>query len=548
MTNTPDNASHHNNDDQDTLFSQSELESLLNRYINGELDTHMKEWVSGLLDKYPEYMALYTQLSGHTPLDSDMDTDELDETVVCINEVEIDSTETTTATVSNSIDSLLEESVASVGDDLPDMWSTISDTLTEDANAPVADYNDEYISAYYDQELLPEDPSAEEFEQQLFNNDEANQVLAVMSDTSETVRQFYLRIEENCTLDITTDVMATYAASPIEETETTSEAVIADDAEAVAISDNAALLYGNILDEDVEIDAKVVTLSAYIDDHLLAKDRRLMVNLLEDDAEAKSLFLSFSSLSQHLQAHARKLEQQVPDFWPEVAEQLEAQGVINSNATPLNSTDDELFLDDNVASFSEAKKKRAFKKRWLALPLATAAAVGLLVFGGVPNLNPSPQATQIAAYSSNLPARDVVARAEMSNEALEDASEQPSKNMFQNAMDGISSLLGGNKSAERMEQMLANGELDESDLSDMDRNTIASLPSSGSLGKAHNNMDTIDGVPANGGYLSEDVASNSPNSVPIRVDGRQSPSAEAYLFKTLQEDMPEDEVRVIMGL
>ncbi|HEY9746537.1 MAG TPA: hypothetical protein V6C99_10010 [Oculatellaceae cyanobacterium] len=170
------------------------------------------------------------------------------------------------------------------------IWKNIASQLAADSAAPKADYDFEFISAYYDGELDSDDPARASFEAQLLHNDQANRMLADVGMVSEAVRRFGYRLEEACDVDVTEQVMAAFR----EET-----------------------------GEAEPVPAAVEMISAFVDQALSPKEIIELNRLLEQDDSLKKCLSDFNRLSDAIRFLAEKLEAQAPgDFWQSIQEKL----------------------------------------------------------------------------------------------------------------------------------------------------------------------------------------------------------------------------------
>lgn len=171
------------------------------------------------------------------------------------------------------------------------VWENLFKQLQEDQHAELMDVDPEFICAYYDHEIPAHDPQLKTFESQLFRNREANDMLGGMAQVSEAVRQFSYRLEESCTLDISQQVMAAYRNE-----------------------------LG--LGEDAPNNPTLELLSAHVDQELSGKEQIEANRLIENDPAARETVRLFSQLSERIQAISEELQQQAPDLWPAVQQQL----------------------------------------------------------------------------------------------------------------------------------------------------------------------------------------------------------------------------------
>ncbi len=288
-------------------YSIAEIQLLISQYLDGEMSADRIAEIDALLDRFPPYKTEFLRLQA----------------------------------IRNHVQTALNPEAIPESDPTP-LWQKLARQLQSDAQADVLDCDPEFVSAYYDHEISPSDPALQAFEAQLYNNEEANRLLAELGQVSDAIRQFGYRMEEACTLDITQQVMAAYRA----EQEV------------------------GILLEEIPPNPKAETVSAFADQELSPREIIEANRLIESDENARQMLNQFSQLSEGIQSVSSQIQAQAPDLWPHIKETLTK----------------ELADKPNVASLQDARKKRLNSALKLAVP---AAAAAILILLSMPSLKTS---------------------------------------------------------------------------------------------------------------------------------------------------------------
>lgn len=246
--------------DQRPPLSQEEFQALLSQYLDGTLTDDEKRTVQLLLETHPDYQKEYSRLL------------QLRGTI-------------------GQLQRNLEP-----GKDGPDLWQDISQQLAADRQAPVGQYDFEFISAYYDNQVSRTDPERQAFEAQLYNNDDASRTLGEIDQLSTALRGYGHRLEENCTFEASARVMAAYRG----ETGGVAAARPSDES----------------------IDPVLADLSAYADQELSGKDVIRVNRLLETDPQLKRTLIFYNLLSDRMRFIHHALVEQAPDLWPALAPEV----------------------------------------------------------------------------------------------------------------------------------------------------------------------------------------------------------------------------------
>lgn len=311
---TPDNNQTLSADDQ----------SLISQYLDDELDASAAKTVRENIESNPAWRNYYHQLK-----------------TLSLNLATADGDNETT--------------------DNSNLWANISGQLNQDTNADILAVDEEFISAYYDNEIPTSDPEYTAFEAQLYKNDEANRALGNVQVISETIRQFGYRLEESCTLDITESVMTAYQQ---ELTQGHGE-----ETTVIELPD---------VPDDVE------TISAFMDGELSARDTMTLNGRMEAEVALKETLSSMQAVQDRFADINTQLMEQISDdtlrVWPNIETQV-AEHIENHKKTlPF-------------ARMTPVKK---------AGSIAAVAAVAFLLISGTPLAFMNPSQTSNVGNNSSL--------------------------------------------------------------------------------------------------------------------------------------------------
>lgn len=319
-------------------YSLPEIRLLLSEYLDGGLEPDKVVEIELLIEQYPQYKEELLKLQA--------------------------SRDALRSTMTRHMEGDLQFSKASDA-----VWQSIAKKLEADAGTAPASFDEEFISAYYDGEIPKSDPAFQAFESQLYNNPESNRMLAGFGSVSEVVRQFGYRLEESCTVDVTRQVMDTYMT---EEGLMPAEAVSASLGASKAVEGAPDSLEG-------DSNSMAETVSAYFDQELNARETIEANRLIENDPAARRLLGRFNWISEQIRSVVSQIQEQAPDFWPPIHEELERQ------------------LDDGtVVPFNREKRVKGMLR--IALP---AAAAAILVILALPVTQMTPGTANETAYKSS---------------------------------------------------------------------------------------------------------------------------------------------------
>lgn len=320
-------------------YSLNEIRLLLAQYLDGALDADQLVTVELLLDSHPQAQA------------------------------ELLKIQETRGLLQHSLHPEKELKFSRVSDNT---WKNIAKQLESDGQSEPANYDFEFISAYYDGEL--DNEACQEFESQLLQNDDANQKLANVNAISEMLRQFGYRQEEACTLDLTKQVMQAYQAE--------SEATQSEFEEAVS--------------------PQIEMLSAFVDEELPAKEIIALNRLLEQNPVERKRLAHFHQLSDAIQSVVEQLLFRAPNnFWPQIKPQVQ---------------DDTQKQRGKVLPFGKQQSNASSIFQKFAIPMAAAAVLVLLSIPSLrensfmPETSNSPASrynhVQLASVPMNVPHAD----------------------------------------------------------------------------------------------------------------------------------------------
>src|SRR5205085_7047470 len=129
------------------------------------------------------------------------------------------------------------------------------------------------------------------FESQLYSNEDANRFLAGFGQVSDAIRQMGYRLENNCTVNLTEQVMAAFIQEQNPE---------------------------DLPEDNLPADNQLVLLSAYADQELSPRETIEVNRLIESEENARSTLRNFNWISEQIQSLSLQLQAQVPDFWPKI--------------------------------------------------------------------------------------------------------------------------------------------------------------------------------------------------------------------------------------
>lgn len=456
-------------------YSAAQIRSMLVQYLDGALGSEQMAEIDGLIERYPHYKAELLKLQA------------------------------VRGTVHESLGHQ-EPEVLQFSKVSDQAWKNIARQLEEDSQAPLLPADPEFISAYYDHEIHTP-TERQQFEAQLFRNDEANRLLADIGQISETVRQFGYRLEESCTLDITARVMGALAA----------EQQLGD----------------------IQVDGQTEMLSAFFDQQLTTKETMEATRLIESDPSARRAIAVFSRLSEQIHSITNQIQEQAPDLWPQVKTALEREPA------------------GKVLPFG----KRAYPIRGaarIAIPVAAAAVLLLFLAPGLLQTAPVTQNTlmqsRLAAPASSVStdSMDSAAPALQANRMEAKTKSREIATVPVNYRTSAGPLMqsesdmaipaeaaaggaGGNISADSagMSAPAAAPMLDEKVQAKMEsRADMAAAP-----------------MPQKIAAAPESPMPAAKPSARAKAGSRRqaSPSSEEYLFKALSEQMPNEDISTILG-
>jgi|GEM_PF-4889517 len=316
-------------------YSIAEIRLLLSQYLDGALEPEQMVDLDALMAQFPQYKEEFLKLQA----------------------------------TRNAIQSSLERATETPElhfTKISDMvWKNIESRLEADRECEPQDYDAEFVSAYYDGQIPAEDPQRQAFEGQLYQNTEANRLLAEIGQISDVVRQFGYRLETNCPADVTAQVMAAFLQEQSQEHSTAS-------AEAPES------------DLDTPVDADLEMISAYADQELTARETIEVNRLIESRQDAREALARFNHLSERLQLFSERLQAQAPDVWPALEPVLQRTTAEGGIVVPID----------------RAKRLKNILK--IAMP-ATAAAVLLLVsLSGIGGNNATGAGSRVALNTGNV--------------------------------------------------------------------------------------------------------------------------------------------------
>jgi hypothetical protein len=243
-------------------YSLVEIRILLSQYLDGALEPAQVIEIDGLMVQFPHYKEAFLKLQAARDA------------------------------IQTSLEKAVENPVELRYTKISDMtWKNIAQRLDEDRQALSKNYDAEFISAYYDRELPAEDPDLQAFESQLYSNEDANRLLAGFGQVSDAIRQMGYRLENNCTVDLTEQVMAAFIQEQNPE---------------------------SLPEDNLPADNQLALLSAYADQELSPRETIEVNRLIENEENARSTLRNFNWISEQIQSLSLQLQTQVPDFWPKI--------------------------------------------------------------------------------------------------------------------------------------------------------------------------------------------------------------------------------------
>jgi hypothetical protein len=376
------------------------------------------------------------------------------------------------------------------------LWDQIVGQLALDQQtAPLSSISAEWVSAYVDGEISRQDLERETFEGQLARNDEANRLLADLTQVSESVKQFGYRQENACTVDITQAVMAAYQAE-----------LSGGKSEAASENLDESLPLLNMRWDDWEL------LSAFTDEALSPREIIQATQLIESSDAVRANLAKLNHLSEQIQRVGQQMQSQAPDLWPAVHEALKA-------------------LPESEKVVPLARKGRPSWLRRAAVPLAASLLLGMLY---LPNLNFSSMNKQ----SEKAPASSPVAQAES---VQSDLAQQPAASR---ELASVPMSARTQTHAADLTQSLDAATLDDTTAGN-------AIPVAAPAARSSVEPAPAVKLQALKPILEKPaVADNSISSSVIPADAaapRKSPSSEAYLFDSLSRQAPDEEISNILG-
>ncbi len=99
--------------------------------------------------------------------------------------------------------------------DFTSLWSDIESELQHDievGHGSEHEFDEVFLSAYTDGELLPDDPEVKTFEQGLIHRSDVSKQMGELNALSDLLRGYTYRAEASCTLDVVKEVITTFQA------------------------------------------------------------------------------------------------------------------------------------------------------------------------------------------------------------------------------------------------------------------------------------------------------------------------------------------------
>ncbi len=408
-------------------YSIAEIRILLSQYLDGALQPERMVELDTLMEQFPHYKEELIQLQAARGL------------------------------VQNSMENALEEPTLRYNKISDLVWKNIAGQLEADQQTAPGDYDAEFISAYYDGEIAADDLALKAFEAQLYQNAEANRVLAELGHVSDAIRQFGYRQEENCAIDLTAQVMAALAA------------------------DTNAALGSAILAEDATLNPELEMISAYADQELTPRETIEANRLIESQPQSRLALSHFTRISEWIQSISQQLQAQAPDVWPYLEPILQKSPQEGGIVVPFD------------------RQKRLKNILRIAVPAAAAVFVVFLAFSGL-RMTPAGQASPSANAAS-------------ANE--------------------LASVPVGSLGRQSMRFSSPQQDGDALDVSAV-MDSRASLPR-----PLKPVLEPSPKIAARSGAAAGEESAVDPNE--------RTPSSEEYLFKALNEQMPEEDISNIIG-
>ncbi|WP_373531893.1 hypothetical protein [Vampirovibrio sp.] len=369
------------------------------------------------------------------------------------------------------------------------IWDTIAERLQADRQTGLRVFDPEFVSAYYDGEISAVDSEFIEFETQLFHNAKANEMLAQVGEISERVRQWGYRLESSCSVNFTDSVMSTFLA------ETGRDGLSG------------------------EAPATVALLSAYADQALTPRETIEANRLIESDPQAKLTLTHFNQLSEWVQSVSEQIQSQAPDFWPAIAQ-------------TLSKTPEEGGLVVTLDRFRTLK-------RWAKIAGPIAASVLLAAFLMPGPSSPVTSSSSKDASISALPVRSQQAPAAValpvSSMPPRDQSEIASVPSTHLNGSGLASAFAANREEASSKQARRVSSV---------ANTIASAESGRRSAPAFQAQESTRSLAPR---LVLRPVSKAPSIGAVEPRQSSSPSSDEYLFSSLNEQMPGEDISSMFG-
>lgn len=377
------------------------------------------------------------------------------------------------------------------------VWLNISSRLVSDLDSVPEKYDAEFISAYYDGEILKDTEECQAFESQLYANDEANHLLADIAQVSEMVRQLGYRMENACTLDISGDVMTRFLTQS-----DTASASLASMPDPLRASTVHLPVSDDILSESTPVSSDMLLLSAYADHELSAREIIQANQLIENEHFAKQGLLRFNQLSERIQSISQELQAlALENFWLYLEGSLKQPVSQGGIIVPLR----------RASGFKEVL-------RAAAVPIAAAVALFVILIppdrlndGKSVSADAIRQSTQ--RISEKIPSQTSLTR---------EIASVPVNSV--NLADGI-------------------------DSDSLESNALSGVRDSGSqIIPVSNRHSNSSGDMAALSQIAANAQSSSVNSLSGRhSNGHTGPSSEEYLFSALNEQMPDEDISNLLG-
>ena len=412
-------------------YSIAEIRILLSQYLDGALQPERMVELDALMEQFSHYKEELLKLQAARGLVQN--------------------------SMENALEDPLDEPMLRYNKISDLVWKNIAGQLEADQQTTPGDYDVEFISTYYDGEIVADDPALKAFEAQLYQNPEANRLLAELGQVSDAIRQFGYRQEDNCGIDLTAQVMAAFAAE----------------------SDTA--VDSDILAEETLLNSELEMISAYADQELTPRETIEANRLVESQPQSRLALIHFTRISEWIQSISQQLQAQAPDLWPQLEPVLQKSPEEGGIVVP----------------FDRQKRLKAIAK--IAVPAVAAVFVIFLALSGL----------RVEPAGQSLASENVVNGNEL-------------------ASVPVGSL--GRQSIRFSEPQQDGDALDVSAAMNLRASSPRPLKPV---------LEPSPKIAARSGAAAGEESAVDPNE--------RTPSSEEYLFKALNEQMPEEDISNIIG-